>query len=218
MNTIPIIYQNDEIIIINKRAGLSVQGGVNISSSVDTLLAKQVGYPVFLVHRLDKETSGLMIVAKNSKSANKWTKAFQNGEVEKVYEALCIGKFFKKSGTITDDIIQHGVKKSAKTLFNVIEESVIKISCSEEIVLSKVSVKILTGRMHQIRIHFAKVGNPIVADDKHGNFKMNKILRKIGFKKMQLFCVSLSFWENGKLKKVILPNESVQDVEHNSVC
>ena len=71
---IPIIYENDEIYIINKPAGLAVQGGQGVTHSLDVEFPKQVGSKVHLVHRLDKDTSGLMIVAKNPAAAGKWTK------------------------------------------------------------------------------------------------------------------------------------------------
>ena len=71
---IPLVYENDEIFIIDKPAGLAVQGGQGIVHSVDRDFAEQTGQKVFLVHRLDKDTSGLMIVAKNPPAAGKWTK------------------------------------------------------------------------------------------------------------------------------------------------
>ena len=71
MIELPVIYENDEILIINKPSGLAVQGGSGIKHSVDTLLPKQTGYPIYLVHRLDKDTSGILITAKSSASAAK---------------------------------------------------------------------------------------------------------------------------------------------------
>ena len=71
---IPIIYQNYEIFIINKPAGLAVQGGERITHSLDKDFAEQVGSKVYLVHRLDKETAGLMVVAKSAFAAGKWSK------------------------------------------------------------------------------------------------------------------------------------------------
>ena len=71
---IPIIYENNEIFIIDKPAGLAVQGGQGVVHSVDRDFAEQTGQKVYLVHRLDKDTSGLMVVAKNPAAAVKWTK------------------------------------------------------------------------------------------------------------------------------------------------
>lgn len=73
MISVPIIYENQEIIIINKKQGISVQGGEGVSRPLDKMLSAELGYPVYLVHRLDKETEGLLIVAKSPAAAKKWT-------------------------------------------------------------------------------------------------------------------------------------------------
>lgn len=113
---IPLVYENDEIFIIDKPAGLAVQGGQGIVHSVDRDFAEQTGQKVFLVHRLDKDTSGLMIVAKNSPAAGKWTKIIGSKIVRKEYVALCAGRMPAKSGVIKEDVIQHGESKAAVTL------------------------------------------------------------------------------------------------------
>ena len=87
MNTVPILYENDEIYVINKPAGLAVQGGQGVAHSLDEDFAKQVGQKVYLVHRLDKDTSGLMVVAKSSFAAGMWTKLISSKAVKKEYIA-----------------------------------------------------------------------------------------------------------------------------------
>ncbi len=104
MNTLPIIYENENIYIIHKPSGLATQGGQGIVHSVDTVLPKQVGNKVYLVHRLDKDTEGLLIVAKNSKAASTWTELIAGKEIKKEYYALCVGKFNKEQGTIQEPI------------------------------------------------------------------------------------------------------------------
>lgn len=197
MNSIDILYEDNEIYVINKAAGLSVQGGANISHSLDVDFAKQTGQKVFLVHRLDKDTSGLMIVAKNSVSASKWTKLIAGKEIKKEYLALCAGSLKEKKGIISEDIEQHGQIKRAITNFTVEKEWNEKIedenSGSSEIHLCLVRLLLDTGRMHQIRIHLAKKGCPIAGDDLHGNFKANKLLKKfLKIKRLQLASVRLS--------------------------
>ena len=196
--TIPIIYDNSEIFIINKKAGMSVQGGQNVAHPLDEELARQTGQKVYLVHRLDKDTSGLMIVAKTPAAANKWTKLIGSKEVEKEYIAVCIGTLPQKQGVINEDLVQHGQVKTAVTHYKVLEEKNVEWE-GQTITLSKVSLVLQTGRMHQIRIHLAKQGCPIAGDDQHGNFKMNKILRKAaGIKHLQLFSVRLTIPLDGK--------------------
>ena len=198
MNAIPIVYENEEIIIINKPAGVSVQGGEGIAHPLDKELPEQTGHEIFLVHRLDKDTSGLMIAAKTKPAAAKWSKLVASRAVKKEYDAICIGTFSERKGVITDDVVQHGEIKRAVTQYAVSE--VFEIDCGgEKLSLSLVRLALETGRMHQIRIHLAKKGCPIAFDDKHGNFAKNKLLKKYCGTKRLLLCASkLSFSLSGK--------------------
>ena len=208
MNTIPIVYENEEIIIINKPAGVSVQGGEGVAHPLDRELPKQIGHEIFLVHRLDKDTSGLMIAAKTKAAAAAWSKLVASRAVKKEYDALCIGIFSERKGVITDDVVQHGTAKRAVTKYAV--SAVCKIDCGEErLSLSLVHLTLETGRMHQIRIHLAKKGCPVALDDKHGNFAKNKLLKKYFGAKRLLLCASqLTFPLSGKEKivRIALPD------------
>lgn len=212
MNPIPIIYQNQEIFIINKKAGMPVQGGEKIAHPLDEELAKQVGQKVYLVHRLDKDTAGLMIVAKNPQAANKWTKLIGSKEVKKEYIAICAGSLKEKKGEISEDIIQHGQTKRAVTHYQVEKEWTIEREGEEAIPMCRIRLLLETGRMHQIRIHLAKQGCPIAGDDQHGNFKLNKVLRKAaGIKNLQLYSVKLVLPLNDKMQTFI--NDGVLGAE-----
>lgn len=234
MNNIPIIYENDEILIINKPVGLSVQGGEGVSSSVDTVLPTQLGYKVFLVHRLDKETSGLMVVAKTSKAAGKWTNLINQHNVQKEYVALCGGVPKKKSGVFTDSVVQKGREQNAFTEYKLLQSFTIKENNSsdsenkidiqglENKSFSLFSLKLGTGRMHQIRIHLSKAGFPIFADDKYGDFKLNKLLqKKLKIKRLCLASVKLTLPIDNQLKTFTIPypehiekaKQSLQDID-----
>ena len=193
---IPVIYENDEIFIIDKTAGLAVQGGQGVVHSVDRDFAEQTGQKVYLVHRLDKDTSGLMVVAKNPVAAGKWTKLIGSKIVKKEYAALCAGKMPAKNGVIREDVVQHGDNKSAVTHYQVEKEWTVAYETENgtgEIPLCLIKLQLETGRMHQIRIHLAKQGCPIAGDDQHGNFKMNKLLKKVcKIKRLQLAAVRLT--------------------------
>ena len=190
---IDIIYENSEIFIINKKSGMPVQGGEKIAHPLDEELAKQTGNKVYLVHRLDKDTAGLMIVAKNPAAANKWTKLIGSKQVQKEYIAVCSGILNPKKGEITEDVIQHGEAKRAVTHYQVEKEWQLEREGEPPIPMCQIRLQLETGRMHQIRIHLAKQGCPIAGDDQHGNFKLNKILRKAaGIKYLQLFSVKLT--------------------------
>ena len=203
MKIIDILYEDDEIILINKPQGLAVQLGSGLNTSVDTILPMQTGKPVYLVHRLDKETAGILIVAKSSSAAGKWTKLLSGSLVKKTYNAVCIGHPEKSQGIIEDCIEQKGLKKNARTSYRLLKS----VTKDDNTVFSLVEFTLDTGRMHQIRIHCAKNNFPIAGDDKYGNFKMNKEIRKkYGIKKLQLAAVELTIPVNNKNTIFSIPN------------
>ncbi|MCI6187443.1 MAG: RluA family pseudouridine synthase [Spirochaetia bacterium] len=188
MNGLTILYEDEEIFVISKNSGLAVQGGANIKHSIDVDFADEIGQKIFLVHRLDKDTAGLMIVAKNPVAAAKWTKLISGKTVKKEYIAICAGTIEPKKGMICEKIVQHGEEKKAVTNYEVEKE--IETECGK---LSQIRLLLETGRMHQIRIHLAKNSCPIAGDDQHGNFKLNKQLKKtLGIKKLLLASVKLT--------------------------
>ena len=162
-----IIYENKEFFVINKPSGIASQGGTGITKSIDTLV--NFARPEFngnlrLTHRIDKDTSGLLVIAKNYDAANKITELFKLRKVNKVYRALVYGNFSKnnKVGIIDTPIIdKNGDEKPAITEYKVIDEAYNLVS------LVELSPK--TGRTHQLRIHLANVEHSIVGDFKYGN-------------------------------------------------
>lgn len=205
MEQIQILFENDEIIVLNKPSGLAVQGGENISHSLDKDFSDQLGYKIYLVHRLDKDTAGLMIVAKNSKAAGKWTNLISSKIVQKEYIAVCVGSLKQKKGIINENLLQHGESKNAITHYVVENEKNVELSTGP-VVLSRIRLILETGRMHQIRIHLSKQNCPIAADDHHGNFKVNKLLKKeMKLKKMLLASVKLTVPIDGKNKIFEIP-------------
>ena len=201
MNGLTILYEDEEIFVISKNSGLAVQGGANIKHSIDVDFADEIGQKIFLVHRLDKDTAGLMIVAKNPAAAAKWTKLISGKTVKKEYIAICAGTIEPKKGIICEKIVQHGEEKKAVTNYEVEKE--IETECGK---LSQIRLLLETGRMHQIRIHLAKNSCPIAGDDQHGNFKMNKQLKKtLGIKKLLLASVKLTVPLQTKNQVVEIP-------------
>lgn len=170
-----IIYEDDEIIVLNKPAGLATQGGNGITKHIDSLIniaLPQYNNNLRLTHRIDKETSGILVIAKNYDSALKMTTLFKERKVHKTYHAIVYGNFEdkKKEGIIDEPIIEQNAKvndkgekeeKYAFTSFKVLDKAFG--------LLSLVELKPKTGRMHQLRIHMAHRGHPIIGDFKYGN-------------------------------------------------
>ena len=194
MKEIPIIYENNEILIVNKRAGLAVQGGEGVKNPLDSLLSEQLGAKVYPVHRLDKETSGLLVVAKTSAAAHLWTGIIASGQVKKEYQALCFG------------LVQGLKSNSALGKTGRLTQRVQVADLGNNPLFSLLNLTLGTGRTHQIRIHLAQSGCPILADDKHGNFKVNKLIKKaVGIRTLQLAATRLTIPLEGRATTFQIP-------------
>jgi 23S rRNA pseudouridine1911/1915/1917 synthase len=191
-----IIFENDDFIAINKPAGLLVHP--SSKNEKDTLVNGLVyHFPKIrnvgdepqnrpgIVHRLDKDTSGIMIVAKNQKTFLELKEKFKNREIQKTYWALASGKFENKKGTI-DAPIARAKNYKKQTIANAKTETRIREALTEYEVLkeidgySLVEARPKTGRTHQIRIHLSSIGHPILGDAKYGlkNTKKEKSIKK----------------------------------------
>jgi len=187
MKNIEIISENDFYIIINKPAGLAVQGGKGVKTSLDALLAEIRTPPPLLVHRLDKDTSGVLLAAKGSEAAALFSGLLSNKKTVKTYIAVCSGCPEKKEGVINDELYIHGKLKKSETRYKVIKNGKIEQADDSSINYSILEIQLGTGRMHQIRRHLAMIGYPILGDDKYGDFKLNKYLHKtVGLKRLLL--------------------------------
>ena len=171
-----IIDNNDNFVVINKASGISVQGGTKSKKNLVDIFAKSEifeGTKPYSVHRLDKDTSGVFIMAKNRESAQLLTSLFRLRKVHKTYLAICQGEISNKSGVWDDDLIRYdGDKKiieKAKTIFTVIDKN------SEA---SLLELKPITGRKHQLRKQLFIIGNPVFGDTKYKLSNSNKGINK----------------------------------------
>ena len=154
-----------------------------------------------LVHRLDRDTAGPLVVAKDARAAAKWTKLVAGKAVRKEYEAVCLGVPVdggreRRSGKITTPILKDGRPLPAETEFRVLADWT-EDAGGQEIRLSLVRLVLGTGRTHQIRIHLASVGAPIAGDDRHGDFALNRLARKVGIRRLQLRAARLKLPVDG---------------------
>lgn len=185
MKNIDILYEDADCVVLNKPAGLAVQGGDRITTSLDDLLAQEWQQRPFLVHRLDKDTSGLILVAKTKDAARYYSSVIGGKKAEKIYVALCNKRIEPLKGEIDDPLEIRGTEKRALTFYKT-------LAYSEH--FSLLELRLGSGRMHQIRRHLALVGNPILGDDKYGDFALNRILKKErAVKKLMLHAWKLHF-------------------------
>lgn len=165
------LYENENFLVIDKWSGIATQGGTNIIISIDTII-KSISPNYNLVHRLDKETAGLMIIAKNLKYTKLFGQLFKSQKLKKTYLALCDGKPKLKESYVDLLIDSHDKGKAikTKTFYKV-------LSYNEKTSLIKFIPK--TGKKHQIRIVAKNLGCPIVGDLK---YNLNKTKQKENLK------------------------------------
>ena len=178
---IEILYEDDLCLVINKPAGLAVQGGVGINTSLDKILSEIRSPAPLLVHRLDRDTSGVILTAKSKDAAALFSKYLgENTNTKKYYNAICLNNksFSCKEGVINFDLQYKDEQKKAITKYKVLSNG--KIETGNGIInFTFLELELGTGRMHQIRRHLAMNGSPILSDDKYGDFKLNRNLKKI---------------------------------------
>ncbi len=165
-----IIFENDDFVALNKPSGLlSIPDREGKEISLKTLLIAHFGN-IFTVHRLDRDTSGLIVFAKNELAHRHLSMQFENRETEKFYSGLVHGKLQNKNGTINEKIAEHSYKPSTMIIHDRGKESVTDYEVIEEFKkFSLVQFQIHTGRTHQIRIHMKHIGHPLVCDAVYGD-------------------------------------------------
>ena len=190
-----IIYEDKSIIVINKLPDMVVHPGAGRASGtiVNALLWKYANFAENfddknrpgIVHRLDRETSGCMIIAKDQLNLDKLISLFKRHKIEKRYIAIVAGHLKNKTGTLTSNIGRHNVNrkkmavlehggKEAITHYKVIDEFTIK-----NLPVSSIEVNLETGRTHQIRVHMASIGHPVLGDKIYGGRQKLNFTRQL---------------------------------------
>ena len=224
-----VIYEDDALLVINKPAGVAVHGGSGISFGVIEQLrqARPEARYLELVHRLDKDTSGLLMIAKKRSALVKLHEAIRNDHPKKIYLALGVGKFaqdkvhvklplYKYTGAQGEKMVRVSEEgQSAHTIFRVLQRfsgtMLHQIGLSD---LTYIEATLKTGRTHQIRVHMQSQACPIAGDERYGDYQANKRLQKIGLKRMFLHAAELHLSHpltDEPLKLVVpLPQELTQ--------
>jgi 23S rRNA pseudouridine955/2504/2580 synthase len=187
-----IIDNNDDFIVLNKSAGISVQGGTKSKKNLVDIFARSEIFQntkPFSVHRLDKDTSGVFIIAKRRESAQLLTSLFRLRKVHKTYLAICHGELFKNSGEWSNNLTRYENDKEiiekARTTFRVLDKNSI---------CSLVEMKPITGRKHQLRKQLYAIGNPIYGDQKYKFTNTDKAINK----NLMLHSYQIRFMIKGK--------------------
>jgi len=228
----PLLLEDDALMAIDKPAGVAVHGGSGVSFGVIEQLrqARPQAKLLELVHRLDRETSGILLVAKKRSALKHLQDQFRERETGKTYLALVQGSWPEKLKVIDSALhkflLPDGERRVKVTTPDDPDgmRSITLVKVAERLMgCTLLEVTIKTGRTHQIRVHLASMGHPIAGDDKYGDFEWNKNLSKQGFKRMFLHAWRLQFTHPVSGQRVELKsampaelNSFVQHVQSNS--
>ncbi len=193
-----ILFEDDGFLVVNKPAGYAVHGGSGVSSGIieGLRLIRSEAHFLELVHRLDKDTSGCLIIAKKRSTLKLLHELFRDNHIQKTYLALLSGQWARKKLIVNAPLLKNISKggermvvvspagKEAETLFR-------RLKLFGGSTLVEALPK--TGRTHQIRVHAASLGHPIVGDERYGQDDINRNFKNRGYKRMFLHAEKLTF-------------------------
>ncbi|MES3002447.1 MAG: RluA family pseudouridine synthase [Pseudomonadota bacterium] len=198
----PILLEDEHLIAIDKPSGVAVHGGSGVSFGVIEQLrqARPTAKFLELVHRLDRETSGILLVAKKRSALTRLQDQFRERETGKTYLALVNGAW-PANKKVIDTPLHKYLQADGERRVKVVAKddpdgmrSITLVKVARKLgAFTLLEVTIKTGRTHQIRVHLASQGHPIAGDDKYGDFDMNRPLQKQGLKRMFLHAWRLQF-------------------------
>jgi 23S rRNA pseudouridine955/2504/2580 synthase len=223
----PILLEDEALLAMDKPAGTAVHGGSGVSFGVIEQLRQARPQAKFLelVHRLDRETSGILLVAKKRSALTHLQDQFRERETGKTYLALVVGAWPANKKVIDQPLHKYlqadGERRVKVTSADDPEglRSITLVKVAQKLAgFTLLEVTIKTGRTHQIRVHLASAGYPIAGDDKYGDFELNKALQKQGLKRMFLHAWRLQFQHPVAAERVELhaelPSELLAFLRH----
>ena len=218
----PLLLEDDALMAIDKPSGVAVHGGSGVSFGVIEQLrqARPLAKLLELVHRLDRETSGILLVAKKRSALKHLQNQFRERETGKTYLALVQGSWPEKLKVIDSALHKFLLPDGERRVKVTSNEdpdgmrSITLVKVAERLVgCTLLEVTIKTGRTHQIRVHLASEGHPIAGDDKYGDFEWNKALQKQGLKRMFLHAWRLQFTHPATDKRVELKSNLPSELQ-----
>ena len=193
-----VLFENPRLLVINKPSGIAVHGGSGLSYGIiEALRAERSTAPYLeLGHRLDRETSGCLVIAKRRSFLRAFHEQLQQGQVKKLYLALVDGQW--QGGKRTVDVpLRKNQLRGGERMVSVDPEGKTAISIFRPVSVyqdtSLVEVELKTGRTHQIRVHGQHIGHPLAGDEKYGDEQFNRRMRAIGLRRMLLHAHMIEF-------------------------
>ena len=193
-----ILYEDDRLLVLNKPSGLAVHGGSGIHyGAIEALrILRPQAKRLELVHRLDRDTSGCLLVTKRGSSLRSLHEQFRDNRVQKIYLALLKGRW-QGGQRIIDAPLKKNTLQGGERMVRVNREGKDATSIFTPLAVAKeaslVQVELKTGRTHQIRVHAQHIGHPLAGDDKYGDEVFNRQLREKGLKRLFLHAKRLCF-------------------------
>ncbi len=193
---LPVAFEDPALIVVDKPSGVAVHGGSGVSFGVIESLRAERPQAKFLelVHRLDRDTSGLLMIAKKRSALVELHRMLREGEVDKRYLAVVKGAWSGKAELkepLHKYVTSQGERRVAVREDGQSAVTRVKALKAKESA-SLLELRLLTGRTHQIRVHLAHAGHPVLGDDKYGDFDLNKALAKAGVKRLFLHACKLT--------------------------
>ncbi len=194
-----IVFENNELLIIDKPSGLAVHGGSGIRCGLIEMLQQARPALTFLAlaHRLDRDTSGCLMLAKTPQILRELHALLRQGEVKKRYQALTLGQWPPGVSEVSLPLRRNQLQ-SGERMVKVDESGKASITRFRPLEhwenATLVEAELLTGRTHQIRVHSSHVGHPIAGDSKYGDRDFNRMLRRVGLKRLFLHAAALEFY------------------------
>lgn len=222
-----ILYEDEDLLAVDKPSGLAVHGGSGIRLGlIEAMRRLRPDVPMLeLVHRLDRDTSGCLLLAKRRSTLRQLHAALREGRVRKRYLALVRGQWRGKARRVSVSLEKNRLQ-GGERMVSVAEEG--KESVSRFVPqrnfpagAALVAIELLTGRTHQARVHAAHLAHPIAGDEKYGDREFNRIMRGYGLQRLFLHAERLEFVHPGKACKIVLQaplpvdlQEVIQRIEH----
>lgn len=210
-----ILFENKHLLLINKPSGLAVHSGSGINFGViDIMRRLRPDTEIELAHRLDRDTSGCLLLAKHRQSLLAMQRCFLDNSLTKTYLAVVKGRWSQNKKEITDSLKKVTLPNGERrVLVDPAGQSALTkvVNCQQQEGYSVLTIQLMTGRTHQIRVHCQSQGHELIGDTKYGDIDFNKAMKKKGFKRLMLHASRLELPQTEFSEEIVI-NADMPDV------